>query len=667
MGRAFVIRPFGRKKDGAGREIDFDAIHVALVEPALAAAGFAGGDSGEIVEAGNIREDMFSLIIEADLIVCDITVHNANVFYELGIRQALRKKGGVLIRGTPSADATPFDILTDRYLAYDLTDPAASMETLVQVIRATVASDRPADSPIFKMLPSLPELDPATVGVLPQDLSEEVARAAAARSVGWLRLLAEEVRGRRFEREALRLIGRAQWALKDVAGARRSWEKVLDRMPGDIEVNLALATLHEREYRATGRLDRLEAANQAIARALDSGRATPTQRAEALSLRGRNAKSRWRLEFEHLPDLAARREQATNRRLLKAYQAYREAYLVDLNHYWSGLAALQMGRIALDLSNGPAWEDAFERESQAQACKQELEAQLRELQATVSLAVQAELSRLPPDHKDRLWPEISAADLLFLNGESSRKVANAYRDAIPLTNVSAWHSARGQLELFVSLGIRSVEAAAVIADVEARRKEAEPEPGLHVVVFAGHRVDEPGRASPRFPADREPRARQLLQEVLLRFQAEASRLRVLASAAPGADLICHELCRELGIEAVICLPMPQDDFARLAFGPLDRWRSRYLHLLDGRTLLELSDKEGLPRWLRDSGANPWERGNRWVLEMARGAGARRITVLVLWDGQPEGDAPGGTAHMVRIAREAGAVELVTLDLDQMSV
>jgi hypothetical protein len=29
---------------------------------------------------------MFGLILEADLVVCDITVHNANVFYELGIR-----------------------------------------------------------------------------------------------------------------------------------------------------------------------------------------------------------------------------------------------------------------------------------------------------------------------------------------------------------------------------------------------------------------------------------------------------------------------------------------------------------------------------------------------------------------------------------------------------
>src|SRR2546429_245694 len=90
--RAFVIRPFGIKKDSAGGTVDFDNVHAELIGPALKSAGLAGSTTGEIIEAGNIREDMFSLIIEADLIVCDITYHNANVFYELGIRHALRKK-----------------------------------------------------------------------------------------------------------------------------------------------------------------------------------------------------------------------------------------------------------------------------------------------------------------------------------------------------------------------------------------------------------------------------------------------------------------------------------------------------------------------------------------------------------------------------------------------
>src|SRR5215471_4248419 len=163
MERAFVIRPFGKKKakqkkdDMAEREIDFDAIHKALIGPALTAVGLDGGTTVDIMEAGNIREDMFSLILEGDLVLCDMTIHNANVFYELGIRHALRKKRTVLIKGGPVADSTPFDILTDRYVAYPVSQPAAASAALTAAIKATLASDRETDSPVFKMLPDLPE------------------------------------------------------------------------------------------------------------------------------------------------------------------------------------------------------------------------------------------------------------------------------------------------------------------------------------------------------------------------------------------------------------------------------------------------------------------------------------------------------------------------------
>ena len=120
MPQAFVIRPFGEKEDSAGNKIDFEKIHTELIAPALGETQFEGGTTGEVIDSGNIREDMFALIIEADVVVCDITVHNANVFYELGIRHALRKKRTLLIKGKPTRDNIPFDLLTDRYLEYPL-------------------------------------------------------------------------------------------------------------------------------------------------------------------------------------------------------------------------------------------------------------------------------------------------------------------------------------------------------------------------------------------------------------------------------------------------------------------------------------------------------------------------------------------------------------------
>ena len=131
MQRVFVIRGFGTKKDSAGQAVDFEHVHAALILPALQQCGLTRRTTGAVVDAGNIRADMFALILEADVVICDITVHNANVFYELGIRHALRKKHTVLIKGDPSADTTPFDLSTDRYLKYSSVNPGAAVPALV--------------------------------------------------------------------------------------------------------------------------------------------------------------------------------------------------------------------------------------------------------------------------------------------------------------------------------------------------------------------------------------------------------------------------------------------------------------------------------------------------------------------------------------------------------
>jgi hypothetical protein len=60
----------------------------------MTAAGPAGGTTGEIVEPGNIREDMFQLIIEADLVICDITIHTRTLSTSSG-------------SGTPCARSAP--------------------------------------------------------------------------------------------------------------------------------------------------------------------------------------------------------------------------------------------------------------------------------------------------------------------------------------------------------------------------------------------------------------------------------------------------------------------------------------------------------------------------------------------------------------------------------
>lgn len=157
MNRVFVIRGFNTKKDSDGNTVDFENVHRLLIEPALVQCGLNGGTTTVVEDAGDIRADMFELIVQADLVVCDITVHNANVFYELGVRHSLRKKHTVLIKGSPSADKTPFDLSAGKYLTYSTASPDLSVEKLVSTIQSTLNTNRETDSPVFLMLPTLSE------------------------------------------------------------------------------------------------------------------------------------------------------------------------------------------------------------------------------------------------------------------------------------------------------------------------------------------------------------------------------------------------------------------------------------------------------------------------------------------------------------------------------
>lgn len=72
----------------------------------------------DIFAPHNIVKDIWQLINKAGLIIADITVHNANVFYELGIAHTLGKDV-VLIRQA-GGEKTPFDISLWRYFEYEL-------------------------------------------------------------------------------------------------------------------------------------------------------------------------------------------------------------------------------------------------------------------------------------------------------------------------------------------------------------------------------------------------------------------------------------------------------------------------------------------------------------------------------------------------------------------
>jgi hypothetical protein len=124
----------------------------------------------------------------------------------------------------------------------------------------------------------------------------------------------------------------------------------------------------------------------------------------------------------------------------------------------------------------------------------------------------------------------------------------------------------------------------------------------------------------------------------------------------------------MGVKSTMCLPMPVDVYSTKTFKNLDYWRSRFLSLVNaGVDRLQLSDAAGLPKWLQSTGTDEWERGNRWVLQLALSADAPKVSLIAVWDGSPTGDGKGGTAHIVDIARNAGTVAIDVIKLKDGSV
>ncbi|MEY8879026.1 MAG: tetratricopeptide repeat-containing protein, partial [Leptothrix sp. (in: b-proteobacteria)] len=533
--RAFIIRGFGVKKDSEEREINFDEVESKLIRPAMTLCALSGGTTATYEDSGSIHADMFGEILRADVVVCDITVHNANVFYELGIRHALRKKRTVLIKGDPSADSTPFDIAGGRYLKYPLADPGSQVDALAAAIKASIETARETDSPIFQILPTLTEANPADVRVVPMDFIEEVQLAQAAQDKGWLRLLAEEVRGETFQWDGLLAIAQAQWRVKDYAGARDNWEAIRTSRPNDVKANLALANVYERLYRDERRPALLEASNLAIERLLALEKLSATDRAEALALNGRNLKTLWRLDFEELPTLHERRERALGERLRRSYEAYRAAFEADLNNFYPGLAALQAGFILEHLSTDADWASLFLFDTEAaDRYLADLKRQLAALEAVVAASIDATRKRLLP--KVDPWAEISLVDQRFiavpetLFEHDAKAFVKSYLGVVPMEDAFARDAVCGQLELFAALGIREPGARAVIEHL----KPPKP-PKLHLVVVSGHSVDAADAVSERFPPRLENAAKAALAERIRSLQSKEYKMLVLASAAPGTD------------------------------------------------------------------------------------------------------------------------------------
>ena len=158
----FVLMPFGKKPGSAGIQIDFDAVYHELIKPSIEKAGLEPLRADEEMKGGFIHKPMFERLILCEYAVADLTTANANVFYELGIRHAVRSWSTVMVFAE-GVSQLPFDVAPLRAFPYKLDNygkPINVEETETALKNRLIEAKKAAvDSPIFELVDEYPDID----------------------------------------------------------------------------------------------------------------------------------------------------------------------------------------------------------------------------------------------------------------------------------------------------------------------------------------------------------------------------------------------------------------------------------------------------------------------------------------------------------------------------
>jgi hypothetical protein len=177
------------------------------------------------------------------------------------------------------------------------------------------------------------------------------------------------------------------------------------------------------------------------------------------------------------------------------------------------------------------------------------------------------------------------------------------------------------------------------------------------ILFSGHMIDKADRPTPRFPSSHESQAAEAIRDAIRDIAGHFPGVPMtgLASGACGGDILFHEACSAVGIDTILFLPKPEDEFIEgsVRFAG-DMWVERYLQVKSRASEVHhLKADKAFPEWTRgEEKPSVYELTNLWMLKEALTRGGSHASLIALWDGD-KGDGRGGTEQMVRIAKENG--------------
>ena len=339
----FVLMPFGVKPDSSGRLIDFNCVYESIFKPAIEATGLLSIRADEEQAHGFIHKLMYERLLLSEYAIADLTILNANVYYELGVRHAARPATTIMTMAGQAG--LPFDVAGLRALPYSLdssgkpNDVAGDRASLVDRLKACMVRDL-VDSPLYQLIDGLqpPPIDRERTDVFREraaysaDIKERLAAARA--------------------RNDTALIDSVEASLGEVAGleagvaidlllsyrAVGAHQKALDVIKGMDRTLSRTILVREQLAFAQNRLGQSREAEETLKEILrERGPSSETN-----GLLGRIYKDRWQKAVNAGDTFAAKAH------LKKAIETYLEGFETDWRDAYPGINAVALMEVTND-------------------------------------------------------------------------------------------------------------------------------------------------------------------------------------------------------------------------------------------------------------------------------------------------------------------------------
>jgi tetratricopeptide (TPR) repeat protein len=290
----FVLMPFGKKASPSGSVVDFDSVYSKLIAPAIGDADLEPLRADEETVGGIIHKPMFERLILCPYAVADLTLANANVFYELGIRHAFRPWSTVPL--IAEENRLPFDVQMLRTVHYKLDATGVLEEAGAAGVRKTIANlliearKGKKDSPLFQLVE----------GLVPATISHEKTDSFREQVQYSNELKRKLTLARKQGREAVKIIENELGSVADIESgvvidlflsyrATSAWQDMVDLVQNMAVPLAGTVMVREQLGLALNRLKRRDEAEEVLTRLIEERGPS----SETLGILGRVYKDQW--------------------------------------------------------------------------------------------------------------------------------------------------------------------------------------------------------------------------------------------------------------------------------------------------------------------------------------------------------------------------------------